>query len=53
MFFCRGPYDATFSDFQGAIERTIRELPTKRKADLELLMTHNVQQLEDVSLPTA
>ena len=48
-----GRYYPVFADFKAAIERTISELPTKYKNDLQSLMTHNFQQFEDVSLLAA
>jgi transposase len=48
-----GRYHATFADFQGAIEETIRQLGGKHKDKLASLMTLNFQVFDDVSLLAA
>ena len=48
-----GHYHATFADFKGAIERTIRDLGGKHKGKVASLMTLNFQVFKDVPLLAA
>jgi transposase len=49
----RSTYYATYEEFTTAIQQCLDELPTKHKAAMDTLLTHNFQTFENVSLVAA
>jgi transposase len=49
----RSTYYASYEDFHAAIQLCLDDLPTKHKAAMDSLLTHNFQTFENVSLMAA
>jgi formaldehyde-activating enzyme involved in methanogenesis len=49
----RSVYHDSYESFTAAIEQCLAELPTKHKAAMDALLTHNFQTFENVSVVTA
>jgi transposase len=49
----RSKYYADYQEFTTAIQQCLDDLPTKHKATMDSLLTHNFQTFEDVSLLAA
>ena len=48
-----GRHDNTFADFCNAIDGSLKNIPTKHRAKLQSLMTHNFQQFNPASFLAA
>ena len=49
----RSKYYASYEEFTTAIQQSLDDLPTKHKAAMDSLLTHNFQTFENVSLVAA